>query len=124
MNTKLVILCLILISPLRAFPQEQKWEYRVTAVTTLARVLNEDQLKAWAKIHRPKVYEAIEAGVKRNGETKKAASESIVEAVDLAGDVEALLVEYYLNSMAEQGWELSQASDKVLYLRRPNQRSK
>ncbi|WP_009962899.1 hypothetical protein [Verrucomicrobium spinosum] len=124
MNTKLVILCLVMISTLRAFSQEPKWEYRVTQLATLGSVLNEDQLKTWAKTHRPKVYEAVESRSKGNGDTKKVSSESILDAVDAAGDVESLLVEYYLNSMAEQGWELSQATDKMLYLRRHPQPGK
>ena len=124
MNTKIAILCLVMISTLRAFSQEQKWEYRVTQLATLGSVLNEDQLKTWAKTHRPRVYEAVESRLKGNGDTKKVAPESIRDAVDAAGDVESLLVEYYLNGMAEQGWELSQATDKTLYFRRHQQPSK
>lgn len=121
MNTKLAITCLVMISTFRAFSQEQNWEYRVTQLATLGSVLNEDQLKTWAKTHRPKVYEAVESRLNGNGDAKKASSESILDAVDAAGDVESLLIEYYLNSMAEQGWELSQATDKMLYLRKHQQ---
>ena len=109
---------------LTAAPSE--YEYKVATGELALLMFDESaelEVKKWAKKHRPKLYEAAfaapkEEGVKEEGKEKKKPMSGLISLGTGMSVRSGLLLDYYLNQQANEGWDVHLMAEKQIILRR------
>jgi hypothetical protein len=122
----ILYLTLLLLSPV-IFAAEPQWEYFTTSSLAAASQVKEPELKAWLKVHRPQAYEKYFGEKKKDTEAKSKETDltsSLIELAYAVSEPQVVAIDYYINAMAREGWDLFSASDKLLIFRREPPKAK
>jgi hypothetical protein len=107
---------------------QQVPQYSVDSVAGIVNELRKDQyekpVKEWLKINRPAQYKAIfeEKSEKPEDDTKSSGATGILTALGelnaAVADFETLMIDYYINTKAQEGWIVVSLTDKMILFRR------
>jgi len=81
----------------------------------------QSEVKKWAKKHRPELYKAAFVAPDKAAAKGEEEKKSLASLIPLGTGLSArmgLLLDYYLNQQAEEGWDLHLMADKQIILRR------
>ncbi|MGI9241278.1 MAG: hypothetical protein ACR2RV_10780 [Verrucomicrobiales bacterium] len=121
--TAVIAAAIVGIAPgLTAAPSE--YEYKVATAELTLLMFDESaelEVKKWAKKHRPKLYEAIFVAPEKEAAKGKEKKKPLSGLISLGTGISmrsGLLLDYYLNQQADEGWDLHLLADKQIILRR------
>ena len=118
------ILCLVSQQTLKATPIT---EYSVDSVAGIVSELNqaefEKPVKEWLKIHRPKQHEKMfgekSKEPKTDSDKESKGLFSALGALSAAvAESQTFLIDYYINSKAQEGWTVVSLTDHMILFRR------
>ena len=121
----IAIACLASLPTLSARPVT---EYSVDSVAGIVSALSkaeyEKPVKEWLKINRPAQYEKMfgEKSKEQKTDTDKPQSKGLLSALGelnaAVADAQTFLIDYYINSKANEGWIVVSLTDKMILFRR------